>query len=169
VVLLPSLRAATIDDRSRRLIAWFGPRGLSSLLLVLLPVFAGVPGSERLFAIVALVVLLSVGVHGGGIALFLRRNVGSPPMPGGRVVSAPAAPAPAAPDEEVPERITISELRALLDRKEPVVIVDARTERSYRDDPHRARDAVRMPPDEAVRTARQLGLHQHGTLVVYCA
>ena len=37
-----------------------GPRGLSSLLLILLPVFAGVPGSERLFAITCLVVLLSV-------------------------------------------------------------------------------------------------------------
>ena len=28
--------------QTRRIIAWFGPRGLSSLLLVLLPVFAGV-------------------------------------------------------------------------------------------------------------------------------
>ena len=42
------------------------PQGLSSLLLVLLPVFAGVPGSDRLFAITCLVVLLSVVVHGEG-------------------------------------------------------------------------------------------------------
>lgn len=47
------------------MIAWFGPRGLSSLLLILLPVFAGIPGSEQLFAICCLVVLLSVVVHGG--------------------------------------------------------------------------------------------------------
>jgi hypothetical protein len=49
-----------IDRASRGWIAWFGPRGLSSVLLVLLPVFAGVEGGERAFAPVALVVLLSV-------------------------------------------------------------------------------------------------------------
>src|SRR4029078_12395761 len=40
-----------VDRRGRLLIAWFGPSGLSSLLLVLLPVFAGVPGSDRLFRV----------------------------------------------------------------------------------------------------------------------
>src|SRR5262249_35807890 len=45
----------------------------NSLLLALLPVFAGVPGADHLFAITCLVVLLSVLVHGGGIAIYLRR------------------------------------------------------------------------------------------------
>jgi len=45
---------------------------LSSLLLVLLPVFGGIPGSERLFAITCLVVLRSVVLHGGGIAWRLQ-------------------------------------------------------------------------------------------------
>jgi sodium/hydrogen antiporter len=54
------------------MIAWFGPRGLSSLLLVLLPVFAGLPGSEELFAIACLVVLMSVVVHGGSPMLLGR-------------------------------------------------------------------------------------------------
>src|SRR6185437_5000398 len=58
LVLLPVLRGAGVDDRSRRIIALFGPRGLSSLLLVLLPVFAGVPGSEQLFTLTCMVVLL---------------------------------------------------------------------------------------------------------------
>jgi NhaP-type Na+/H+ and K+/H+ antiporter len=53
---------AVRTPRSRRLITWYGPRGLSSLLLVLLPVFAGIAGAERLFAPTALVVLLSVVV-----------------------------------------------------------------------------------------------------------
>src|SRR4051812_44089123 len=74
-VLLPGLRPAGISDSSRRLIAWFGPRGLSTLLLVLLAVFAGIPEAERLFSVACLVVLLSVVLHGGGIALFLRRRV----------------------------------------------------------------------------------------------
>src|SRR5215510_11814366 len=43
-VYLLSLIRSGVDMRGRLLIAWFGPRGLSSLLLVLLPVFAGLPG-----------------------------------------------------------------------------------------------------------------------------
>ena len=42
------------------------------VLLVLLPVFAGVPGSETLFAICSLVVLLSVVLHGGSLGLIGR-------------------------------------------------------------------------------------------------
>lgn len=65
VAFLMSLAGTRLDWRSRLLIAWFGPGGLSSLLLVLLPVFGGLPGSERLFSICCLVVLLSVALHGG--------------------------------------------------------------------------------------------------------
>jgi len=70
---------------------------------------------------------------------------------------------------DVPERMTIDELRELTSRDEPVVLVDVRTDRTYRGDALRARGAVRLPPEDAVRTARQLGLEQHATLVVYCA
>ena len=175
-VLLPGLRRAGVTDASRRLIAWFGPRGLSTLLLVLLPVFAGVPDAERLFAIACLVVLLSVIVHGGGIALFLRRRVDVPtaPVPAGPsramlpVVDEARLPQTAL-AADVPERITIGELRELWAHGAPVALVDVRTDRTYRADAQRARGAVRLPPDDAVRTARQLGLEQHATLVVYCA
>jgi NhaP-type Na+/H+ or K+/H+ antiporter len=171
-VLLPVLRHSGVDAASRRVIAWFGPRGLSTLLLVLLPVFAGVPGADHLFAIAALVVLLSVVLHGGGIAIFLRRTDMTPsptsaPLPAGAPARRPAVPAIA--DEDAPERVTIPELRALWERKEPVVVVDARTERSYRDGSFRALGAIRMVPEDAVRTARQTGLDQHATLAVYCA
>jgi NhaP-type Na+/H+ or K+/H+ antiporter len=188
LVLLPVLRHAGVTDRSRRLIAWLGPRGLSSLLLVLLPVFAGVPGAERLFAITSLVVLLSVVLHGGGIALLLRREATTAPMStssspatrepastahgvaldGGTAVAAATA-QDATSAEKVPEVITVPELRELQARGEPVLIVDARTERSTRDDPLQAQGAIRIPPDNAVKTARDVGLAQHATLVVYCA
>jgi sodium/hydrogen antiporter len=72
-IFLLSLAGSRIERGESFLIAWFGPRGLSSLLLVLLPVFAGLPGSERLFAICCLVVLLSVVVHGGSPVLLGRR------------------------------------------------------------------------------------------------
>jgi NhaP-type Na+/H+ or K+/H+ antiporter len=71
-VFLLSLAGSRVDRGESLLIAWFGPRGLSSLLLVLLPVFAGLPGSEQLFAICCLVVLLSVVVHGGSPMLLGR-------------------------------------------------------------------------------------------------
>jgi NhaP-type Na+/H+ or K+/H+ antiporter len=64
-IYLASLIGSGVDARARRLIAWYGPRGLSSLLLVLLPVFAGLPGSEQLFSTCSLVVLVSVVLHGG--------------------------------------------------------------------------------------------------------
>lgn len=71
-VYLLSLLGSEVNMRGRLLIAWFGPRGLSSLLLVLLPVFAGVAGSDRLFAICSLVVLVSVVLHGGSPLLLSR-------------------------------------------------------------------------------------------------
>jgi NhaP-type Na+/H+ or K+/H+ antiporter len=177
VVLLPALRRAGIDESTRRLIAWFGPRGLSTLLLILLAVFAGVPDAEHLFAIASFVVLLSVVLHGGGIAVLLRRRAAvTSPVPGAPLARVPLPVLPQSPasaetaaGESAAERITIPELRELWARGEPVTIVDARTERTYGPDEWRARDAVRLPPEDAVRTARELGLTQHSTLVVYCA
>jgi NhaP-type Na+/H+ or K+/H+ antiporter len=189
VTLLPMLRRAGIDARSRQLVAWLGPRGLSTLLLVLLPVFAGVQGAERLFTIACLVVLLSVVIHGAGISIVLRRiaraaharRVETEGGGGGAPGTVPAAPPSAAtagpepavvtPDSgEAPsDRITVTELRRLWNRGEPVTIVDARTERSYSRDNARARGAVRIPPEHAVETAKEIGLSQHATVVVYCA
>lgn len=71
-VYLLSLLGSNVHPRGRLLIAWFGPRGLSSLLLILLPVFVGMPGSDQLFAVCSLVVLVSVVVHGGSPMLLAR-------------------------------------------------------------------------------------------------
>ena len=166
-VLLPVLARAGVDPQSRRLIAWFGPRGLSSLLLILLPVFAGMPGSERLFSITCLVVLLSVFLHGAGIALFLRKDTG--PVPMGAAVAAPRAQAVTTTADPVPERITLDELRELQAEGKPYLLADVRTDRTYESENLKAKGAVRLPPDDAVRQARALGLDHHGTVVLYCA
>src|SRR6185369_4669530 len=63
-VYLLTLIGSPVDRRGRLLIAWFGPSGLSSLLLILLAVFAGVPGSDVLFRISCLVVMISIVLHG---------------------------------------------------------------------------------------------------------
>lgn len=86
-----SLARIHLALRDRLLLAWFGPRGLSSLLLILLPVFAGIPGTQSLFALCSLVVLLSVVVHGSAPMFLLVRQKqrlrssppdASPPAPG---------------------------------------------------------------------------------------
>ena len=168
LVLLPVLAREGVDPRTRKIVAWIGgPRGLSSLLLVLLPVFAGVPDSDRLFAITALVVLLSVAIHGTGIAVFLRKTEG----PIGDALEASDAPVTKEPnpDAPVPEGITLEEMRRLREAAEPVILADVRTDRSYADDNLKAVGAIRLPPDDAVRRARELGLDHHATVVLYCA
>jgi NhaP-type Na+/H+ or K+/H+ antiporter len=166
LVLLPVLARLGIDRRTRRIIAWAGPRGLSSLLLVLLPVFAGASGSERLFTITCFVVLLSVALHGTGIAVFLRRSEGAEAE--GAPSSAPVTTEPEL-KLQVPERITLEELRQMQEAGAPLVLADVRTDRSFAADNLIARRAVRLPPDDAARRARQLALDHHATIALYCA
>ena len=80
-----------------------------------------------------------------------------------------ARPRPPEPEAEVPERITIEELRRMREEGAPHLVVDVRTERSYRDDRTRAKGALRLPPDDAVRLARERRLDPNSTLVLYCA
>ena len=104
-IYLLSMLGSGVDTRGRLLIAWFGPRGLSSLLLILLPVFAGLPGSEQLFAVCSLVVLVSIVLHGGSPMLLARaarrRAIKQSAEAVGDEVSRPLGPGPATP-EEVP-------------------------------------------------------------------
>jgi sodium/hydrogen antiporter len=168
VVLLPALRLAGVEPRACRILAWLGgPRGLSSLLLVSLAVFAGVPGSDRLFAITSLVVLASVLLHGIGIALFLRKTERASPV-AAVMTEAPVTKEPD-PGEKVPEKISLEEYRRLRAAGHPVILADVRTERSHATDNLKAAGAIRLPPDDAVRRARELGLDHHATVVLYCA
>jgi len=176
LVLYPMLAGLKLDMRDRRLIAAFGPRGLSSLLLALLPVFARIPNAEQIFTVVSVVVLLSVVVHGGGTAYFLRKNASrglagpaKAPAPLSRSAAVEAAPVSQSPTVAEPLRITIDEMRALQAKGDPVVIVDARSIRTYDGDPLTAVGAVRLRPDDPVRDATEKRLSQRATLVVYCA
>lgn len=157
LVFLVSLAGSRVSWRSRWLLAWFGPRGLSALLLVLLPVFAGVPGSARLFEIVSVVVLLSIVLHGASLALAGRGAAATPP--------AAAAEKPAA----APERLTLQELERLRAGSEPVVLLDVRAERSWAGSDRRAQGALRVHPDHARADAERLRLPRDAWLIAYCA
>ena len=188
LVLFPVLTHAGLDRESRKVVAWFGPRGLSTLLLVLLPVFAGIAGAEQLFVLCCLVVLLSVLLHGSAIALLVRRPESTTAAAAAQTAIATTPPAhpseadaraivsggtadaaPVGDNRDVPERITLDELDALHRAGEPITLLDVRTQRTYESDPFIARGAIRMPPDDAVQLATAHRIPWKATLVAYCA
>jgi NhaP-type Na+/H+ or K+/H+ antiporter len=143
IALLLSLSRTNLERRSCFLIAWFGPRGLSSLLLILVPVFAAVPGSEQLLVVCCLVVLLSVALHGGSLMLLSRTPTPTPvnanqiekatPRANDGAASVTAA-------ENDSDRISIQELRAL-----------------------------RMPADQIVRRIAELNVPRDTWIITFCA
>jgi NhaP-type Na+/H+ or K+/H+ antiporter len=207
---IPALAFSNLSRKEKWLISWFGPRGLSTLLLVLLAVFADAPGAEYMFAICSLVVLVSVVLHGGSM-MFLGRLVRrkeqaaaaftaesapagppasesvafvAPPLDGKESVQAslPAlapssqngAEAAAEVDEGVEAdvgRITLAEMRELQERGEPVVLVDARTERTYGNSDRTVQGAVRINPNEGQLTeqVREQGIPKDAWLAIFCA
>ncbi len=199
VVLVAALARLQLSRRARWITVWFGPRGLSSLLLILLPIFAGVPGSEALFPLCALVVLLSVVIHGASSMLVVQRRLltqaggaqrpsaaspgpevrpeasrsgagASTAMPAASSVS--PATAPEADDtgaDEDDDRISVAQLRNLLEAGAAVVILDVRTERAFNGSALQPQGAVRLPPDHVVERATELGLARDAWLVALCA
>lgn len=194
-VYLLSLVRSSVDRRGRLLIAWFGPRGLSSLLLVLLPVFAGLAGSERLFQICCLVVLASVVIHGASPMLLARlgRKKGSDTTTKPELTSLDSELAAVrslpiidpqteqeqsvdqggTPEIDSPEvgsqSITIEEMQKLQASGQRVIVLDVRTDRSLETSDHRARGSVRINPDHAVVEAREKKLPKDAWLIAYCA
>jgi hypothetical protein len=186
-VYLAVLARVRISHSARNLIAWFGPRGLSSLLLVLLPVFAGVPGSDYLFTLCSLVVLLSLVLHGATPMMLGRAWPGKLEAPAAASASpgaprlasfqppadveAPATPFPSADGRDgadQSELITIEGLLALQRSGEPVVVLDARTGKTHSESDRRITGAVRLEPDHVVDRARELGLPADSWIVTYC-
>ncbi len=161
LVLGIGLRRAGLDPISWRLIVWYGPRGLSSLLLVLLPVFAGYPNGAPLFAYASLVVLLSIVGHGGALMAWRGGTDGGA---GGE-----AEPLVKLGRAKTPERISLAEVRQLQDAGEAVHVLDVRKLRDYRRADATIAGALRVPPDDSAQRAAELALPKHDWLVAFCA
>ncbi len=157
---LPALAAAPLSWKNRGLIAWFGPRGLSTLLLVMLPVFAGIEGSTYLLQVSCLVVLMSVVLHGFSPMILLRGQAG-------QRGSLPLQVVPSEPSPLAGARTTIS-IDEYLALKEAgaVVLVDSRTDRTYDSE---VPGSIRVHPDRAVADATRQALPSTATLAVFCA
>jgi hypothetical protein len=160
-----------LDWRSRLLIAWFGPRGLGSLLLILVPVFAGVPGTQPWFVICCLVVLLSVALHGGSLMFLARKS--APATSAG--LNAAAVTGSVSNDGEAgavshdDDRITVQEFGRLRTAGTPVLVLDVRSDPSFASSEYQAQGALRIPPDQAARKVAELGVAPRTWVVVFCA
>ena len=160
------LRKARLSNFARVFIGWFGPRGLASLLLALLVVQAELPGAEQLLAVVGVVVIISVVVHGASAAplstLYARR-VAQKTYEEERAGTA-AALFEAVPDEV--ERITPERLAQLLDGPDPPIVIDVRTRSQYERDDMRIPGSVRVLPDDVAEWAREQDRKR--MVVAYC-
>lgn len=151
-----------LDPVSRRLVVWYGPRGLNSLLLALLPVFAGIAGAQELFSFAALTVLLSLALH-GFLLVKLTRGLPERAVTGEVPVAGGAATSPAG-----GETITLDEMARLRDSGEDVVVLDVRTDKSYDSSDRKAKGALRVPPGRVVESAASLALPRNAWLAAYC-
>jgi NhaP-type Na+/H+ or K+/H+ antiporter len=168
-----SLARTKLDRRSRLLISWFGPRGLSSLLLILIPVFAHVPGSEQLFVVCCLVVLLSVGVHGSSLMLLRRQHSPAVPISANQTVvdasSLNNKNVQAVGIANDSDRISVEDLRRLQSAGAPVLVVDARADTSFGSSAFQAQGALRIAPDQVARRLAELNVPRDSWIVVFCA
>ncbi len=161
VTLALALWKTKTDSTSKRLIVWFGPRGLSTLLLILVPIFGGAPGTEPLFHVATVVVLVSVALHGGSIMAF-----------GKRADRRAADAQPVADPAEVltmPEHLTPAEIASLLGQGVPAWLADVRQETDYIDSEVVIKDSARLHPQFARRDAERNGISKGSRVAVFCA
>jgi NhaP-type Na+/H+ or K+/H+ antiporter len=164
---LLALRTATLSNHGRAFIAWFGPRGLNSLLLALLVIEAGVPEGREVFALVGIVVLASTFLHGitaTPLSAWYGRRVDAATHPEERESSMDGLLGPLSADD-VP-RIEAGELAELLESDAPPVVLDVRSRSGYVNDPFQVPGAERVRPDEVSDWAE--ANERDKLVVLYC-
>jgi NhaP-type Na+/H+ or K+/H+ antiporter len=160
------LRRANISPAARAFIAWFGPRGLNSLLLALLALQAGVARSEWILAVTGVVVITSIVLHGATatpLGAWYASKVAHETLAEEREGNA-AGLFKHAPGD-VP-RLTVDELEERLRAAHPPVVLDVRTRSQYDADRSRIPGSVRVYPDQVAAWA----VHQsrERPVVAYC-
>lgn len=166
-----ALLPAKISPVARAFIAWFGPRGLSALLLALLVVEANAPHATTVLAITGVVVLVSVLAHGmtatpasRWYGEWIARTRDAPPeereSDAGGLFQGEAT--------EIP-RVTPDELQAWLARPHPPLVLDVRTRGQYAATDGQIPGSVRVLPDHVREWAEAVDPAMRDRLVVaYC-
>jgi NhaP-type Na+/H+ or K+/H+ antiporter len=162
------LRRAKISLFARAFIGWFGPRGLSALLLALLVVQANLPVGDQLLAITGLVVLVSVVAHGvtaTPLSAWYARRVARArqTQPEERVGTIGGLFEGEATD--IP-RITPEALAQQIASDQPPIVLDVRARASYEDSSGQIPGSVRVLPDHVGDWAERH--HPGRDVVAYC-
>lgn len=143
------LQRATMSNTARAFIGWFGPRGLSSLLLALLVVQAGAADAERLLAITGMVVVVSVFAHGASatpLSSWYGRRIAQAQLtyPEERESTASGL---FEQNANETERIGPAVLAQRLASDTPPIVLDVRTRGQYDNDEGQIPGSVRVLPD----------------------
>lgn len=161
---------ATMSQDARLFIAWFGPRGLSSLLLALLVVEASAPQATQLLAVAGVVVAVSVLAHGltahPASAWYGRRVAHATVVPAEERESG-AAGLFKRDATEIP-RITPAILHTMLAGPHPPVVLDVRTRGQYAAADGQIPGSIRVQPDQVREWARSATAMRDRPVVAYC-
>lgn len=170
LAFLAALARSEASPDARLLLAWFGPRGLNSLLLLILAVAEGVPDVDALFGVVSVVVLASIVLHGTSatpLAAWYGRTAHREDLPEETLADA-AHLLHIGPDggSSVP-RMLPADLKRRLDTGEPTTILDVRRLAAFGSSGRRIPGAIRMPVDTILSRLREIppGV----PIVLYCA
>ena len=159
---------AKMSWEGRAFVAWFGPRGLNSLLLMLLVVHAGVPGAQLLLATVGVVVLASVTLHGASatpLSIWYGRRVAKASEAPAEDRESTAAGLFEHDEKEVP-RIVPETLHTILGDLPPPIILDVRSRSSYDHDAAQIPGSLRVLPDRVTTWAANQPRNK--LMVAYC-
>jgi sodium/hydrogen antiporter len=166
VLLVLRLGRAGLSRYARQFIAWFGPRGLNSLLFALLVVAQGVPGGEELFPVIGVVVLVSVVAHGvtaTPFASWYARKISQQTLAEERAGT--AAELFAQSPDDIP-RVTSSQLADRLTGPRPPLVLDVRSRSEYQRDGVHIPGDLRVLPDQVTEWAADRLRDQ--PFVLYC-
>ena len=160
------LLRARMSWEAHAFISWFGPRGLNSLLLALLVVQAGVPGAELLLAVVGVVVLALVAIHGASvstISAWYTKHAREETLVEERESTAAGL---FVHDEGDIPRVTPEELDKLLHGPTPPIVLDVRSRSSYDADGTQIPPSVRVLPDYVTEWAANEPIDR--LVIAYC-
>jgi sodium/hydrogen antiporter len=160
------LHGSPISRAAQAFIAWFGPRGLSSLLFALLAVTNGVPEGDQLLATVGVVVIVSVVLHGASATPMSDWYVGRLAASTHAEERDESLLGVAERDTADVPRIEPEELATRMVETPPPILLDVRSRSDYAHDRSHIPGSVRVLPDMVtVWAARQ---PKERLVVTYC-
>lgn len=169
--LMVALLRAKMSPMARAFIAWFGPRGLSALLLALLVVQAGAPQATSLLAMAGVVVLVSVLAHGvtaTPASKWYGEQIAKAKVTMAEERESDVAGLFEGEASDVP-RVTPAELRAMMDKSPPPIILDVRTRAHYAESDGQIPGSVRVLPDQIHEWAAEVDpAAKQRKVIAYC-